>query len=84
MTNDGTTAEDTDFLGSSGRTAPCLVPYCSGCGISNVEMCIRDSLITRPMLKLMKKGTVLVDVAIDQGGCFETSHPKMCIRDRAN
>ena len=36
VTNDGTTAEDTDFLGSSGRTAPCLVPYCSGCGISNV------------------------------------------------
>ena len=32
-------------------------------------------LITRPMLKLMKKGTVLVDVAIDQGGCFESSHP---------
>lgn len=32
-------------------------------------------LITRPMLKLMRKGSVLVDVAIDQGGCFETSHP---------
>lgn len=32
-------------------------------------------LITRNMLKLMKPGTVLVDVAIDQGGCFETSHP---------
>ncbi len=32
-------------------------------------------LITRDMLKLMKKGCVLVDVAIDQGGCFETSHP---------
>ncbi|WP_367950043.1 alanine dehydrogenase, partial [uncultured Parabacteroides sp.] len=32
-------------------------------------------LITRDMLKLMKKGSVLVDVAIDQGGCFETSHP---------
>ncbi len=32
-------------------------------------------LITRPMLKLMKPGTVMVDVAIDQGGCFETSHP---------
>ena len=30
-------------------------------------------LITRAMLKLMKKGSVLVDVAIDQGGCFETS-----------
>lgn len=32
-------------------------------------------LITREMLSLMEKGTVLVDVAIDQGGCFETSHP---------
>ncbi len=32
-------------------------------------------LITRSMLKRMKPGTVLVDVAIDQGGCFETSHP---------
>jgi alanine dehydrogenase len=30
-------------------------------------------LVTRGMLKLMKKGSVLVDVAIDQGGCFETS-----------
>ncbi|MGD2000811.1 MAG: alanine dehydrogenase, partial [Desulfobacterales bacterium] len=30
-------------------------------------------LVTRDMLKTMKKGTVLVDVAIDQGGCFETS-----------
>ena len=32
-------------------------------------------LITREMLKLMEPGTVLVDVAIDQGGCFETSRP---------
>lgn len=32
-------------------------------------------LITKDMLKLMEPGTVLVDVAIDQGGCFETSHP---------
>jgi alanine dehydrogenase len=31
-------------------------------------------LITRDMLDLMKKGSVLVDVSIDQGGCFETSH----------
>jgi alanine dehydrogenase len=31
-------------------------------------------LITRDMLKLMRPGTVIVDVAIDQGGCFETSH----------
>lgn len=32
-------------------------------------------VITNPMLKLLKKGSVLVDVAIDQGGCFESSHP---------
>ncbi len=32
-------------------------------------------LVTRDMLKTMKKGAVMVDVAIDQGGCFETSRP---------
>ena len=32
-------------------------------------------LITRDMLKLMRKGTVLVDVAVDQGGCIETCTP---------
>ena len=32
-------------------------------------------LITRDMLRKMRPGTVLVDVAIDQGGCFETSKP---------
>lgn len=32
-------------------------------------------LVTREMLALMEPGSVLVDVAIDQGGCFETSHP---------
>ena len=32
-------------------------------------------LVTRSMLGLMEPGSVLVDVAIDQGGCFETSHP---------
>ena len=31
-------------------------------------------LITRQMLSLMQRGSVLVDIAIDQGGCFETSH----------
>ena len=30
-------------------------------------------LVSRNMLKLMKRGSVLVDIAIDQGGCFETS-----------
>ena len=32
-------------------------------------------LVRRDMLKPMKKGSVLVDVSIDQGGCFETSRP---------
>jgi alanine dehydrogenase len=32
-------------------------------------------LVTRAMLKTMSTGAVLVDVAIDQGGCFETSRP---------
>ncbi len=32
-------------------------------------------IVTHPMLALMKPGTVIVDVAIDQGGCFETSRP---------
>jgi alanine dehydrogenase len=32
-------------------------------------------LITRAMLRTLKSGALLVDIAIDQGGCFETSHP---------
>jgi alanine dehydrogenase len=32
-------------------------------------------LITRNMLGAMKKGSVIVDVSVDQGGCIETSHP---------
>ena len=32
-------------------------------------------LVTKKMLKLMKRGSVIVDVAIDQGGCVETSKP---------
>ena len=32
-------------------------------------------LVTKDMLKLMKRGSVIVDVAIDQGGCAETSKP---------
>ena len=36
-------------------------------------MCSSD--LTRKMLKSMQPGAVIVDVAIDQGGCFETSRP---------
>src|SRR6516162_8617616 len=32
-------------------------------------------LVTHDMVKRMRPGSVLVDIAIDQGGCFETSHP---------
>lgn len=32
-------------------------------------------LVSRRMIKAMRPGSVVVDVAIDQGGCFETSHP---------
>jgi alanine dehydrogenase len=32
-------------------------------------------LVTREMLKTMHKGAVIVDVAVDQGGCIETTHP---------
>ncbi len=32
-------------------------------------------LVTREMLKLMREGSVIVDVAVDQGGCVETCHP---------
>jgi alanine dehydrogenase len=36
---------------------------------------LAPKLVTRDMLGAMKPGSVLVDVAIDQGGCFETSRP---------
>jgi alanine dehydrogenase len=32
-------------------------------------------IVTKPMVAKMKKGAVIVDVAIDQGGCIETAHP---------
>src|SRR5664279_332181 len=32
-------------------------------------------VVTRAMVKTMEKGSVLVDISIDQGGCFETSKP---------
>src|SRR3954453_10076646 len=32
-------------------------------------------VVRREQLAIIKQGAVLVDVAIDQGGCFETSHP---------
>ncbi|MFX9016011.1 alanine dehydrogenase, partial [Acinetobacter baumannii] len=31
--------------------------------------------VTRAMVKTLERGSGMVDIAIDQGGCFETSHP---------
>jgi len=44
-------------------------------GAALVPGALAPKLITRPMLAHMQPGTVIVDVAIDQGGCFETSRP---------
>ena len=46
-----------------------------GIGAVLVPGAAAPKLVTRDMLKTMKRGSVLVDIAIDQGGCFETSHP---------
>lgn len=43
-------------------------------GAALVPGAAAPKLITRRQLSLLKRGTVLVDVSIDQGGCFETSH----------
>jgi alanine dehydrogenase len=71
------------FFGSQIKTA-----YASKAAIANAvtkcELVIgavlvpgaaAPKLVTRDMLKTMKRGSVLVDIAIDQGGCFETSRP---------
>jgi alanine dehydrogenase len=72
-----------DIFGSSAKTL-----YSND---ANIESCLAESdvvigavlltgasapkLITREHLKLMKKGAVIVDVAVDQGGCAETTRP---------
>jgi len=44
-------------------------------GAALVAGALAPRLVTRAMLAVMKPGAVMVDVAIDQGGCFETSRP---------
>jgi alanine dehydrogenase len=80
--NNDRLAELDMFFSSQIKTA-----YASRAGIANAvkeaELVIgavlvpgaaAPKLVTREMLKTMKRGSVLVDIAIDQGGCFETSH----------
>jgi alanine dehydrogenase len=55
---------ETEVMGADVVIGAVLVPGASA-----------PKLVTRAMLKHMKRGAVLVDVSIDQGGCFETSKP---------
>jgi alanine dehydrogenase len=43
-------------------------------GAALVPGALAPKLVTKNMVKSMQKGSVLVDISIDQGGCFETSH----------
>jgi alanine dehydrogenase len=80
--NNARLAELDMFFGSQIKTA-----YASGAAIAAavarahlvigavlIPGAAAPKLVTREMLKTMKRGSVLVDIAIDQGGCFETSH----------
>lgn len=60
---------------SSGSTIADLLPECDiVVGTVLIPGAKAPKLITRKMLGQMKEGSVLVDVSIDQGGCFESSH----------
>jgi len=60
---------------NSANIADCLADADLVIGAVLVPGAAAPKLVTRDMLQTMKPGAVLVDVAIDQGGCFETSHP---------
>ncbi len=61
---------------SSAESIASLLPQCDiVVGTVLIPGAKAPKLITREMLKVMKQGAVLVDVSIDQGGCFESSHP---------
>ncbi|MBL4645773.1 MAG: alanine dehydrogenase [Rhizobiales bacterium] len=70
------------YFGSSAKTrfsnrsnlAECVADADLVIGAVLIPGAAAPKLISRDMLKTMKPGAVLVDVAIDQGGCFETSH----------
>ena len=64
LDRDGVLMEDANYVGDVKRVV--LIPGAAA-----------PKLVTRDMVKRMKRGSVMVDVAIDQGGCFETSRPTM-------
>ena len=68
-------ADNVSTMYSSFEAIETLLPQCDiVVGTVLVTGAKAPKLITRDMLKLMKQGSVLVDVSIDQGGCFESSH----------
>ena len=60
------------FLCALLNLIPYIGPLVGGVLIPGAEA---PKLVTRDMIKSMKRGSVIVDVAIDQGGCVETSKP---------
>jgi alanine dehydrogenase len=61
--------------GKIGATIAALLESCDFCDAVLLPGAKAPKLITREMLHVMKPGTVFVDIAIDQGGCAETSRP---------
>ncbi|MCL5744223.1 MAG: alanine dehydrogenase [Acidobacteria bacterium] len=64
-----TLASNSWTIGETLRTADLVI------GAVLIPGASAPKLVRRQMIATMKRGSVLVDVAIDQGGCFETSHP---------
>ena len=62
---------------TASRPLPCLICWRQEVplAISVVPGAAAPKLVTAKMITAMQKGAVVVDVAIDQGGCFETSEP---------
>ena len=64
-----TLASNTAYIAEAARRADLLI------GGVLIPGASAPKLVTRDMIREMKKGSVIVDVAIDQGGCVETAHP---------
>ena len=72
---------DDIFLGASRRSPRTRITLEEGCrradlliGAVLIPGAAAPKLVTRDLIAQMKKGSVAVDVAVDQGGCFETTH----------
>jgi alanine dehydrogenase len=68
-------ANCTTMMSNAVNIRTCLMEADLVIGAVLIEGARAPVVVNRDMLKDMKKGSVIVDVAIDQGGCFETSKP---------